>query len=53
MTNLEIKSLNEFNRIYLPKDYEKQRLSKMTPGQYGEYLSNQFLNNIRKALKGI
>ena len=45
--NKIIKTIDEFRKIYFPKEYEKQKLSKMLPAELGKYLAKNLLNGVK------
>ena len=49
--NKSFKSINEFERHFFPRAYEKKLIEKMTPEQLGEYWAGKTLKNTRKMLQ--
>ncbi len=49
--SLEFRTIEQFNQYYFPKAFERDKLEKMTPKQYGEYLAQQTLDYIQKILR--
>jgi len=46
----EFTTFEEFEKHYFPKDYERKKIEKMTLREYGEYLAEKALENIKKSL---
>lgn len=46
-----ITSIDEFKRIYYPKQYEEDRISNMTPKELGKYLAQKSLDSIKLELE--
>jgi hypothetical protein len=44
------KSVDEIKMFYRPKAYERARLAKMTPSEFGEYLAQDVLDKIKRLL---
>ena len=51
MTNKVIKTIDQYRKIYFPKEYEKQKLSKMAPAELGEYSAKNLVIEIRKKMR--
>ena len=45
-----IKSIDEYKRIYFPKQYEREKIAKMTPKEFGRYLAKKTVQHINKEL---
>jgi len=45
-----IRSLNEFKRRYLPKQYKAEQLAKMSPRELGEWMAKESLKKVAKIL---
>lgn len=43
-----ISSLEEFEKKYLPKDYEKRKLKELSPEEFGKRLAIDAINKLRK-----
>lgn len=48
--NLGITSMHQFEKRYLPEAYEKKRIERMTPEEYGKYLAQQSVDKIIKKI---
>jgi len=50
MTNktLEFRAMDEFEKHYFPKEYERKMIEQMTPKELGRYLAQQTLDYIRR-----
>jgi len=46
--NKIIKTIGEFRKIYFPKEYERQKLSKMSPAELGKYLAKNLIFELKK-----
>lgn len=49
---MEIRSMDEFERRYYPKDYERRRLAAMTPEEMGRWLAQQAIKAAIKTRTG-
>ena len=50
MKNLEFRSMDEFKKHYFPVQYEKEKIKKMMPEEYGRYLAEQALERMSRIL---
>jgi len=42
-----IKSIEEFRKLYFPKEYAKRKLAEMSPIELGRYLANNLIIDIK------
>ena len=47
----EIISEDQFLAYFFPKEYEKKRIEKMSPEEYGRYLAKKSFEEIKEILK--
>jgi hypothetical protein len=51
MTTETYYSHSQFMKKYLPKQYEKEKIEKMTPEEFGKYLANKHIAELGRLLK--
>lgn len=44
------RTLNEIKQYYFPKAYEKERLARISSGEFGKYLAQEIIEGFRTAI---